>query len=123
MMVIEAEEEVVVEIVIDVTHAVIGTLQIPMRLFAPPVGIITAAVDALALVPGLLTMIDITGPVAEAAVMKMTEFEIGAPVVTAIAAESEHQAQNAQKANPLRHSPLRMSAIAELSSYSNLRPD
>lgn len=116
-------EELVVEIVIDVTHAVIGTRQIPMIYTVLPAGIITVAEGATALVQGLLMMIDTIDRVVAPVVMMMTELELGAHAATAMAAESEAQAPNAPRANPLLLSQRKTSEIVERSLYSNLLPD
>lgn len=116
-------EELVVEIVIDVTHAVIGTRQIPTIFTVLPAGIITVVEGDTALVQGLLMMIDIIDLVVALVVMMMTELELGAPAVTAMAAESEVQAPNAPRANPRHLSQRKTSEIVERSLYSNLLPD
>lgn len=115
--------ELVVEIAIDVTHAVIGTRQIPMIFTVLRAGIITVVEGDTALVQGLLMMIDTIDPVVALVVMMMTELELGAHAVTAMAAESELQARNAPRANPRHPSRRKMSEIVERSLYSNLLPD
>lgn len=115
--------ELVVEIVIDVTHVVIGTLQIPTIFTVLPAGIITAVEGDTALVQGLLMMIDTIDLVVALVVMMMTELELGAHTVTAMAAESEVKAPNAPRANLLHLSQRKTSEIVERSLYSNLLPD
>lgn len=116
-------EELVVEIVIDVTHAVIGTRQILMMYTVLPVAIITVAEAATVLVQGLLMMIDTIDLVVALVVMMMIELELGAHAATAMAVESEAQAPNAPRANPLHLSQRKTSEIVERSLYSNLLPD
>lgn len=116
-------EELVVEIVIDVTHAVIGTRQIPTIFTVVPAGIITGVEGDTALVQGLLMMIDTIDLVVALVVMMMTELKLGAHGVTAMAAESEVQAPNAPRANPRHLNQRKTSGIVERSLYSNLLPD
>lgn len=116
-------KELVVEIVIDVTHAVIGNQQIPMIYTVVLAGIITVAEGATDLVQGLLMMIDTIVLVVALVVMMMTELELGAHAATATAAESEAQAPNAPRANRLLLSQRKTSEIVERSLCSNLLPD
>lgn len=106
-MVIEADETIV-ETVIDVTHAVIGTpptLKTTVALEETS----TAEVGALALDQDRLMGTDTTDPVAiDLAVMTMTEFETEALVVTAMLNESVPRAPSA---NLLHRSPRKMSVI------------
>lgn len=105
--VIEAEETVV-ETVIDVTHAVIGTQPTPKTTAALGETFI-AEVGALAPDQDRLMVTDTTDPVAiDLAVMMMTEFEIEALVVTATLNESVPQVPSA---NLLHLSPPKTSVI------------
>lgn len=116
-------EELVVEIAIDVTHAVIGTRQIPTMFTVLPAGITTVVEGDTALVQGLLMMID-TIDQAVALVVMMTELELGAHAVTAMGAESEVQALiNEPRANPRHLSQRKTSEIVERFSYNNLLRD
>ena len=104
--VIEAGETVV-ETVIDVTHAVIGTPP-TLKTTVAPVETSTAEVGALALDQDRLMVTDITDPVAnDLAVMTMIGLEIGALAVTATLSESVLRAPSA---NLLRPSPRKTSA-------------
>ena len=107
--VIEAEETVV-ETVIGVTHAVIGTQPTPRTTVALGE---TSIVEVGVLAPDQdrLMVTDTTDPVAiDLAVMMMTEFEIEALVVTATLNESVPRVPNA---NLLHLSPPKTSVIEE----------
>lgn len=117
-------EELVVEIAIDVTHAVIGTRQIPTIFTVLPAGITTVVEGDTDLVQGLLMMIDTIDLAVALDVMMMTELELGAHAVTAMAAESEVQALiNERRANPRHLSQRKTSEIVERFSYNSLLPD
>lgn len=116
-------EELVVEIAIDVTHAVIGTRQIPTIFTVLPAGIITVVEGDTALAQGLLMMIDTIDLVVALVVMMMTELELEAHAVTAMAAENEVQAPSERRANRRHLSQRKTSEIVERSSYNNLLPD
>ena len=116
---IEAEETVV-ETVIDVTHAVIGT-QPTLKTTVALEETSTAEVGALALDQDRLMVIDTTDLVAiDLAVMTMTEFETEALVVTATLNESVLRALSA---NLLHHSPPKTSVIEGRSLCNSSLPD
>lgn len=117
--VIEAGETVV-ETVINVTHAVIGT-QPTLKTTVAPEETSTAEVGAPALDQDHLMVTDITDPVAiDLAVMTMIGFGTGALAVTATLSESVLRALSV---NLLRPSPRKMSAIEEPSLCNNWLPD
>ena len=119
MRVIEAEETVV-ETVIDVTHAVIGT-QPTWKTTVALEETSTAEVGALALDQDRLMVTDTTGPVAiDLAVMTMIGFETEALVVTATLNESVLRAPSA---NLLHPNPPKTSVIEGRSLYNSSLPD
>lgn len=115
---IEAEETVV-ETVIDVTHAVIGT-QPTLKTTVALQETSTAEVGALALDQDRLMVTDITDLAAiDLAVMKMKEFETEALAVTATLNESVLRAPSA---NLLHPSPRKTSVIEGRSSCNSWLP-
>ncbi len=117
--VIEAEETVV-ETVIDVTHAVIGT-QPMLKTTAAREETSIAEVGALALDQDRLMVTDTTDPVAiDLAVMTMIEFETEALVVIATPSESVLRALSA---NLLHPSPPKTSVTGGRSLCNNWLPD
>ena len=117
--VIEAGETVV-ETVINVTHAVIGT-QPTLKTTVAPEETSTAEVGAPALDQDRLMVTDITDPVAiDLAVMTMIGFATGALAVTATLSESVPRAPSV---NLLRPSPRKMSAIEGPSLCNSWLPD
>lgn len=99
----------------DVTHVVIGTLQIWMTTVAP-VETFTVVVDACVLDLDRLTAIGTTDLAADLVGMKMTVLEIEAHVGIVIMDGREVQAQ---KRNLLPRNLLRMNEIEEPSSFSS----
>lgn len=119
MRVIEAEETVV-ETVIDVTHAVIGT-QPTLKTTVALQETSTAEVGALALDQDRLMVTDIIDLVAIAlGVMTMIGFETEVLVVTATLNESVLRAPSA---NLLHPSPLKTSVIEGRSLCNSWLPD
>ena len=117
--VIEAGETVV-ETVIDVTHAVIGTRPTRKTTVAL-VETSTAEVGALALDQDRLMVTDTTDLVAiDLAVMTMIEFETEALAVTVTLSESVHQALNANLPHP---NPRKTNVIEGPSSCNSSLPD
>ena len=117
--VIEAGETVV-ETVIDVTHAVIGT-QPTLKTTVAPEETSTAEVGAPALDQDRLMVTDITDPVAiDLAVMTMIGFGTGALAVTVTLSENVLRAPSV---NLLRPSLRKMSAIEGPSLCNSWLPD
>ena len=116
----EAREEAVAETAIDVTHVVIGTLQMLKTLFVLLEGTSTVVVGVPALAQDRLTVIGTIGPEVGLGAMKMKEPETEAHAATALADEDGHRAPR-QKI--LRPNPLRTSVTEELSLCSNLLLD
>ena len=114
--VIEAREEAAAETAIDVTHAVIGTLQIQMTRIVLLEETFTVVVGVLVLDQDPLTVIGTIGPGVEHDVMTMKEFEKGAHDVIVTAGEDAHLAPSLRRAPP---SPLRTNVIEGLSLCSN----
>ena len=113
---IEAREEVEVETAIDVTHAVIGTLQIQMTHTVLQGETFTVVVGVLVLDQDPLTVIGTTGPGVEHDVMTTKGFGKGAHDVIVTAGEDAHRAPNLRRAPP---NPLRMNVTEGLSLCSN----
>ena len=114
--VIEAREEVEAETVIDVTHAVIGTLQTQMTHIVLLGETFTVVVGVLVVDQDPLTVIGTIGPGVERDAMMTTEFEKGAHDVIVMAGEDAHLAPSLRRAHP---SPLKMNVTEGLSLCSN----
>ena len=120
---IDLGREVGAETVIDVTHAVIGTLQTQKILYALPAETFIVEVGALALDRDLLLTIDtidlVVGEVDEK-MMTVLLLGIEAHVVTVLPHASELLAQNVQRAS-LQHRSLPKTSVTEgLCSFNSL---
>lgn len=113
---IEAREEAEAVTAIDVTHAVIGTLQIQTTHIVLLVEISTVVVGVLVLDQDPLTVIGTIGPGVERGVMTTRELENGAQDVIVTVAEDAHLAPSLRRAPP---SQLRTNVTEELSLCSN----
>lgn len=114
--VIEAREEAEAETAIDVTHAVIGTLQIQMTHIVLLGETFTVVVGVLVLDQDPLTVIGTIGPGVELDEMTTKELERGAHDVIVTAGEDAHLAPSLRRARP---SPLRTNVTEGLSLCSN----
>ena len=117
--VIGARGEAVVEIVIDVTHAVIGTPQILTTPFALLEGTSTVVVGVPALALDPLTVIGTIDPEVDLDVTTKKGSETEAHAVTATGLDDVHLAPSPKS---LHHNPLKTSAIEGLSLCSNSQP-
>ena len=112
----EAKGEVEAETAIDVTHAVIGTLQIRTIHIAPQEETSTVVVGALVLDQGRLMVIGIIGPEVEHDGMTTIEPEREAHDVIVMAEGDAHQAPSRKNLHP---SLLKTSVIGGQSSFNN----
>lgn len=114
--VIEAREEAEAETVIDVTHAVTGTLLIQMTHIVLLGETFTVVVGVLVLDQDPLTVTGTIGLGVEHDVMTTKEFEKGAHDVIVTADEDAHPAPSLRRAPP---SPLKTNVTEGLSLCSN----
>jgi hypothetical protein len=116
----EAREEAVAETAIDVTHAVIGTLQMLMTPFVHLEGISTVVVGVPELVQDRLTVIGTIGPEVGLGATTMIESGTEAHAATVLPGDDGHLVLKPKSPHP---NQLRMSVIGGLSLCSNLLLD